>query len=792
MEPAHAHSVFPCFDQPNLKATFKLTVSAPEFWSVISNGSITKEYRKEDSVKQKEQEINSNLFKIPDVRKFHSLFEFEETIPLPTYSFAVCAGPFYENENFLDDKADKLPTMTIYCRSSIYKSADCFSIFKTAKNVFLWFKENLTSNIPMDKLSLVFLPNLKPCAMENHGCITFNDDFLEPSHTSNYYTYINSIIAHEIVHTWFGNWITPEWWDDLWLNESFATFLSYLCLKQISENKPDEMEQFNTAWLLFNNYKAKAIIYDQYKTTHKITEVIEDISHAEIAFDNITYYKGAAILKYFYYVCGHELFFKASKIYVDKFKNKNANYEDFKEILKSLSETRHIQTPISTIEPFLENVGVTRLEPEIVVVNNKIEEFKVYQNICQHATPGKYYNHRLNVLFLYNNGTEQVFNEVQLVDNYESRVEILEKLEKPSAIVLNHGDWAYFKQTFDDSSREYLIENTYRIKDPVTRLVVSRDLSEMIKDGLFDVEGYIEFTTNLLRHEKESHIVEQVLRTAIHMVTHFVLFDKQNDLKQRIFNLIETDLFHKHRFIKKTLINFMIDLIDFTHSKEIKMLITLLSNEKMKTNFERGYSETLENFNTINSLDMSFLDEKTKFRLLHTIRESVFITESDKKHFEEIIMAIQLTTSRSMSKGNISVPEEKFQDGILSGESLEQLTLDACSPDKEHKEKLWEILVNRSANNYVDNEYAAIMKGFARKSQYPILKEYFESRFFENFPEVLNYQGEEYALMFFKYLAPTFIIREDILKSFIRLGKFIRYNDHKLKKFYEKSKSSNI
>ena len=106
-------------------------------------------------------------------------------------------------------------------------------------------------------------------------------------------------------------------------------------------------------------------------------------------------------------------------------------------------------------------------------------------------------------------------------------------------------------------------------------------------------------------------------------------------------------------------------------------------------------------------------------------------------------------------------------------------------------EKLWEILVNRSGN-YSDKEYAAIMKGFARKSQYPILKEYLENRFFENFPEVLSYQGENYALMFFKYLAPNFIIREDILKSFIRLGKFIRYNDHKLKQLYEKSKSSNI
>ncbi len=152
-------------------------------------------------------------------------------------------------------------------------------------------------------------------------------------------------------------------------------------------------------------------------------------------------------------------------------------------------------------------------------------------------------------------------------------------------------------------------------------------------------------------------------------------------------------------------------------------------------------------------------------------------------------MKIEVFSSRNVSKNNssFSINKEENKNSLLVDQSLEKLTVDACTPNKEYKEQLWQMLVERSGN-YTNEQYAAIMKGFARKSQYPLLQEYFENKFFENFPEVLSYQGESYAILFFKYLAPTFVIRDDILKSFIRLGKWIRYNDLKIKKLYEKSK----
>jgi hypothetical protein len=543
-------------------------------------------------------------------------------------------------------------------------------------------------------------------------------------------------------------------------------------------------------WLLFNKFKQKAIIYDQYKSTHKIRDEVNDTSHAEVVFDEITYYKGAAILKYYYYVAGNELFFKGLKNYLSKYHNKNANYEQFKEILQNLSVVRDIKTPLSIIEPFLDNTGVTRLETKIVYSLNQIAEFYIVQNTCAHGTVDKYYNHMMNILFIYGgSGTEQIFNEIEISDSHLNRIEKFEKMEKPSAIVLNAGDWGYFKQTFDETSRDYLIENTYKIKDSVTRLIVARDFSEMIKDSHCDVDSYIQFAINLLKHERESFIVEQVIRTAIYTATHYVIFEKQDKYKETIFDLIREELFSKHKEIRKSLINFMIDLIDFSNNKQIKYLINFLSNDDTKTNLLRGNSEILDNINMIHSFDLTYVDEDTKFRLLETIEESHVLTADEKKQFEEIIIAIEVVSSRSISRANsgIDLRIKEPTPNLLTYQKLEKLTLDACAPNLANKEKLWSIFVYKEAN-WLDEEYEASMRGFGRRSQYKLLRDFYENRFFSDFVYVKNYWGEKYAEMFFKYLSPSFIVNDKILRSFIDLARELRYGEYKLKKRIEESK----
>lgn len=256
-------------------------VSCSKDWKVISATNVMNTTNGKESILTKEEEIKSaySLSTLPAVRDSFALHEFNTTSVIPVYTFAICAGAFAEENDFSYNKDDKLPMFNIYCRASYLKQLDSFNIFKTAKLALGWFKEHF-SVAPENKYDFVFVPGLKMIAMENYGCITFDDKFLDPTQTSIKNSYFHYLIVHELVHTWFGNSVTPEWWDDLWLNEAFATFLSYLCLKQLADRSPDEMGEFSNIWLLFNKQKAKGIIYDQFRTTHKVRDNVEDTAHS--------------------------------------------------------------------------------------------------------------------------------------------------------------------------------------------------------------------------------------------------------------------------------------------------------------------------------------------------------------------------------------------------------------------------------------------------------------------------------------------------------------------------------
>ena len=423
-EPFFAHTTFPCFDQPSLKASIRLIVSAPSDWIVISSSEKKEEVKAGSQLwNDKIQQIKTEIIEIPDITRDFTIHEFNSTPNIPTYSFAVCAGPF----ELALEKDTFTPPINIYCRKTMLNSFDGFSIRTTGRMALDWFKENLTNNIPYKKFDFVFVPELKIVAMENVGCITFDDKFIEPNRTSVENTYFHSIIVHELVHTWFGNYVTPEWWDDLWLNESFATFLSYLCLQQIAEVDNNYMSEYKVMWLQFAKSKTETIKRDQYSNTHKIRDICEDTSHAETIFDKITYYKGASILKYFYYCIGHELFFKGLKNYVNYHPNTVANYEAFKKCLKSVSETKNIKAPLEIIEPFLDNKGVVRLDTEIKYNNNLIEKFKVTQVPCNKSTENLYYNFITDILVIYP-GKEVILYGVNIPGKEESVINELEKI----------------------------------------------------------------------------------------------------------------------------------------------------------------------------------------------------------------------------------------------------------------------------------------------------------------------------------------------------------------------------
>ncbi len=280
-ETAHIRKMYPCFDQPNLKATFTLSVLAPEHWEVISNNPVKSVHQDGDA-------------------KF---WEFTTTPRISTYITAVVAGPYYHVHD--DYVGEKTVPLGIYCRKSLAESLNPEEIFQNTKEGFAYFEKIFGLAYPFEKYDQVAVVDFNWGAMENAGVVTFREDVLvfRSRVTDRAREYRAHVILHEMAHMWFGNMVTMYWWDDLWLNESFAEWASYLALV--------EGTRFKNAWTSFIiNGKSWAYTQDQLVTTHPIAVDMVDIEAVNANFDGISYAKGSSVLYQLSAYVGRDNFIK--------------------------------------------------------------------------------------------------------------------------------------------------------------------------------------------------------------------------------------------------------------------------------------------------------------------------------------------------------------------------------------------------------------------------------------------------------------------------------------------------
>src|SRR5205823_5971481 len=209
-----AHRMFACFDQPDLKATFSFTVDAPEHWHVVSNMPAERDAGR---------------------------WVFEPTPRQSTYITALVAGPYSE----IHDTHDGIP-LGIYCRRSLAEHLDADEIFAVTKQGFDFFHRVFDYPYPWPKYDQLFVPEFNAGAMENAGCVTFLEDYIFRSRTTDSaYERRAVTILHEMAHMWFGDLVTMRWWDDLWLNESFAEY--------VSTRAAADATRWREAWTTFRN-----------------------------------------------------------------------------------------------------------------------------------------------------------------------------------------------------------------------------------------------------------------------------------------------------------------------------------------------------------------------------------------------------------------------------------------------------------------------------------------------------------------------------------------------------------
>ncbi len=344
LETYDAHRVYTCFDQPDMKAAYELAVIAPADWIVVSN--MAPESSIEDAA----------------ALRWH----FPPTPPLPTYITAVAAGPYH----VVRDEHDGLP-LGVFCRQSLAAYLDADEILEVTRQGFDFYHHSFGIKYPFEKYDQLFVPEFKEGAMENAGCVTILESYIFRSRVTDFAREARGeTILHEMAHMWFGDLVTMRWWDDLWLNESFATWAGTLAQA--------EATRWTSAWTTFAQlYKSWAYRQDQLPSTHPIAADIPDIHAVEVNFDGITYAKGASVLKQLVAYVGRENFLDGVRKYFGAHAWGNATLAD---LLSALEQTSGRDLASWSAE-WLQTAGVNTLRPSYSVDSDgRFTEFAVEQD----------------------------------------------------------------------------------------------------------------------------------------------------------------------------------------------------------------------------------------------------------------------------------------------------------------------------------------------------------------------------------------------------------------------------
>ncbi len=483
-EVADSRRVFPVFEQPDIKGTLALTVTAPSKWTLISNSPTP------SSVK-----VNEEM----------STWSFAVTPTMSSYLYALCAGPYFKKTDVYKGKFGSYP-LAVFVRPSLAEFLDHEEIFEITKQGFAWFEEKFQVGYPFPKYDQIFVPEFNAGAMENVGCVTFRDEYIFRSRTTKtaYESRANTIL-HEMAHMWFGDLVTMKWWNDLWLNESFAEWAAHWASTGATK--------YNEAWTLFHvQRKAWAYRQDQLPSTHPIAANMPDLDSVYENFDGITYAKGASALRQLVAWVGEENFLKGLKAYFDKHAWKNTELTDLLSEL-SISSGRDLE---SWTKLWLQSSGATLLRPQIQTDANNVITNATIQQEPPSAPPGLppvLRPHRLVVGTYEKQGTKLIrTNRFEIdVEGKETKVAELVGLKRPALILVNDDDLTYAKIRLDDVSLNTATKEIASIESSLSRALIWGAVWDMVRDGEVGTGKYLDLVLAGLAAETDIGLVQQVL-----------------------------------------------------------------------------------------------------------------------------------------------------------------------------------------------------------------------------------------------------------------------------------------
>ncbi|MBO0852747.1 MAG: aminopeptidase N [Nocardia sp.] len=490
-ETADAKRMFACFDQPDLKATYDIVVTAPAGWEVVSNGAAVETRESGSSV----------------------VHTFATTPRMSTYLVALIAGPYAKWIDVYTDEQSTIP-LGIYCRASLAEFMDAERLFSETKQGFAFYHRNFGVPYVFGKYDQLFVPEFNAGAMENAGAVTFLEDYVFRSKvTRASYERRAETVLHEMAHMWFGDLVTMKWWDDLWLNESFATFASVLCQSEATE--------YTGAWTTFANVeKSWAYRQDQLPSTHPIAADIPDLAAVEVNFDGITYAKGASVLKQLVSYVGLEPFLAGLRDYFAAHAFGNATFDDLVGALEK-SSGRDLS---GWGAQWLKTTGLNTLRPEFEVdADGKFTSFTIVQGGAQPGA-GEHRVHRLAV-GIYDDSAESDSNgnrklvrtkRVELDLDPAERTEVPELIgvARGTLVLVNDDDLTYCSLRLDPDSLRTVTTRIADIAESLPRTLCWSAAWEMTRQAEMRARDFVALVQQGIGAESEIGVVQRLLLQA--------------------------------------------------------------------------------------------------------------------------------------------------------------------------------------------------------------------------------------------------------------------------------------
>ncbi|MBN9223412.1 MAG: aminopeptidase N [Microbacterium sp. SCN 70-27] len=473
--------VFAVFEQPDLKAAFQFTVTAPAAWKVVSNSPTPEP--------------------VP-AGADAATWTFEPTPRISSYITAIVAGPYESVFSELTSASGRVIPLGVYGRKSLWQHLDADYIFEKTRQGFAYYEEKFGYPYPFAKYDQLFVPEFNAGAMENAGAVTFTETYVFRSKVTDAVKERRVVtILHELAHMWFGDLVTMKWWNDLWLNESFAEWASTISTAEATE--------WHGAWTTFNAMeKTWAYRQDQLPSTHPVVAEINDLHDVEVNFDGITYAKGGSVLKQLTSWVGIDEFFAGVAAYFQKHAYGNTELSDLLTELEATSG-RDLST---WSKKWLETAGVNTLAPEIKTdASGAITRFAIVQ-----TAPADYPTirpHRLGVGFYDLVGDELVrTHHLELdVDGDLTEVPELVGIAQPDLVLLNDEDLAYAKIRLDERSLQTAIAHLRDISDPLARSLVWGAAWDQTRDAEASASDYVDLVLRNIGAETESTTVRTTL-----------------------------------------------------------------------------------------------------------------------------------------------------------------------------------------------------------------------------------------------------------------------------------------